>query len=323
MAGSSDVPVGTSVAVEGNAEATRTEDGAVLCVSPEAAAGERLTLVGAIKIGPEGRRTTIRTTRTIHIAKPLAVSLVSEGNDGPNEALRVAVTLRNNRSAPMEVSLRLDEPEGWIAAESQTLTLPARSEDRLTVLLEPKRNAAVGSVEVAATATAADAIERTSCSMFHIPAKANLLRNAGFEDGVTAWSTRSDGRVEIDTAIARGGTGSVRISNHSTAHQSQVSQTIALNQKRPCPILVRAASRAENVSGGQGRGYSLYVDIYYMDGTPLYGQTVDFKPGTHDWEVAERIIDPKKPIRNVNVYLLLRGKTGTAWFDDVAVAEDL
>jgi len=26
-------------------------------------------------------------------------------------------------------------------------------------------------------------------------------------------------------------------------------------------------------------------------------------------------------IRNVNVYLLLRGRSGTAWFDDVFVAE--
>ena len=38
--------------------------------------------------------------------------------------------------------------------------------------------------------------------------------------------------------------------------------------------------------------------------------------------MAEKIIEPEKPIRNVNVYLLLRNKSGTAWFDDVAVMED-
>ena len=37
---------------------------------------------------------------------------------------------------------------------------------------------------------------------------------------------------------------------------------------------------------------------------------------------GEKIIEPEKPIRNVNVYLLLRDKSGTAWFDDVAVMED-
>jgi hypothetical protein len=33
-------------------------------------------------------------------------------------------------------------------------------------------------------------------------------------------------------------------------------------------------------------------------------------------------IEPAKPIRNVNVYLLLRGKSGTARFDDLFVAEE-
>lgn len=33
-------------------------------------------------------------------------------------------------------------------------------------------------------------------------------------------------------------------------------------------------------------------------------------------------IEPAKPIRNVNVYLLLRGHRGTVWFDDLFVAED-
>lgn len=32
-------------------------------------------------------------------------------------------------------------------------------------------------------------------------------------------------------------------------------------------------------------------------------------------------IEPAKPIRNVNAYLLLRGHSGKAWFDDLFVAE--
>ena len=104
--------------------------------------------------------------------------------------------------------------------------------------------------------------------------------------------------------------------------QSQVSQSVTLNQKQPCPILVQASSRALNVSGEPGKGYSLYVDIYYTDDSSLYGQTFDFPTGTTEWQFGQVYIEPAKPIKLVNVYLLLRGKSGTAWFDDVAVMED-
>lgn len=85
---------------------------------------------------------------------------------------------------------------------------------------------------------------------------------------------------------------------------------------------MQASSKAEEVEGAPGKGYSLYVDIYYMDGTPLYGTTCDFGTGTTGWQLGELYIEPTKPIRNVNVYLLLRGKTGKAWFDDLALMED-
>ena len=40
--------------------------------------------------------------------------------------------------------------------------------------------------------------------------------------------------------------------------------------------------------------YSLYVDLVYADGTPLWGQTAQFRTGTHDWEAREMIILPEK-----------------------------
>ncbi len=316
------VPLRTSIMVEGNAEITPTNEGATLNVSADAAAGETLRLIGQLTIGPEGKTASIRTIRMLRVTKPLEVSLASEGNDAESGALIVAVTMRNSRSVPLEARLTLTAPKGWKAPGSRTLTVPGRGEERRTVLIEPGEGAKAGSVEVVATATAGNVTERVARSMLHIPAEANLLRNAGFEDGLTSWSGHEEGTTEIDTTVARGGQASVRINNRSASQQSQVSQTITLNQQHPRPILVHAASRAENVSGGAGRGYSLYVDIYYTDGTALYGQTVNFNPGTHDWEIAEQVIEPQKPVRNVNVYLLLRGKSGTAWFDDVAVAED-
>jgi len=63
------------------------------------------------------------------------------------------------------------------------------------------------------------------------------------------------------------------------------------------------------------------VDIYYADGTKLYGQKVNFDGGTHDWQFREARIETTKPARSANVYIMLRGATGTAWFDDVLLAE--
>jgi hypothetical protein len=157
--------------------------------------------------------------------------------------------------------------------------------------------------------------------LLYIPKEANLLRNPGFEEGRAAWSGFGE-TWGVDTWMFRSGAASARLHNARPSAQSQISQTVTLNQAQPGAILVRAASRAEDVSGRPDSGYSLYVDLYYTDGTPLYGQTYNFATGTTDWQVGELCIEPAKPIRNVNVYLLLRSKSGTAWFDDVAVMED-
>lgn len=161
---------------------------------------------------------------------------------------------------------------------------------------------------------------RAAATALWIPPAANLVKNPGFEEGLTSWG--GSGSFSIDTAAACSGSASLRLDNAERTGRAQVSQSVSLNQKRPAPVLVRVASRAENVAGEPGRGYSLYVDIYYTDGTPLYGQHQAFPVGTTQWQVGELVIQPEKPIRNVNIYLLLRGMAGTAWFDDVAMMED-
>ncbi|HJN13837.1 MAG TPA: hypothetical protein QGH10_00025, partial [Armatimonadota bacterium] len=111
-------------------------------------------------------------------------------------------------------------------------------------------------------------------------------------------------RVEKDEAGAAGAT-----------------QTVTVNHEEPRDIVVSAWSKAEGVTGDPNNNYAVYVDCYYTDGTAIYGQTIEFATGTHDWERGEIAIAPEKPIRNINVYVLFRGgHTGTAYFDDVHVA---
>jgi hypothetical protein len=96
-------------------------------------------------------------------------------------------------------------------------------------------------------------------------------------------------------------------------------QTVVLNQQRPEPIVAVATSKAEGVTGAADHDYSLYLDLDYVDGTPLWGQVAPFGVGNHDWQTRQVLIMPEKPIKQVAFYLLLRGHGGKAAFRDASL----
>jgi len=102
--------------------------------------------------------------------------------------------------------------------------------------------------------------------------------------------------------------------------QRGASQTVVLNQREPKPIAAVAWSKAQNVGPGGRNDYALYLDLIYMDGTPLWGQTAPFECGTHDWQKRTVTVIPSKPIKSVTIHGIFRNKTGTAWFDDFSFA---
>ena len=104
--------------------------------------------------------------------------------------------------------------------------------------------------------------------------------------------------------------------NGTDAERRGVWQYVELNQKDPQPIVASVWSRAGNVSGGRDSDYSLYLDLQYADGTPLWGQTANFAAGTHDFERREVMVLPDKPVKSASFYLLLRGHSGRASFRD-------
>ena len=98
--------------------------------------------------------------------------------------------------------------------------------------------------------------------------------------------------------------------------QRGISQTILLNQAKPEPIVAVAWSKADDVGGGRDSNYSLYLDLVYSDGTPLWGQVAHFNVGTHDWEKAQVVVFPEKPVKSVSFHMLLRQHRGKAFFRD-------
>jgi hypothetical protein len=152
--------------------------------------------------------------------------------------------------------------------------------------------------------------------------ESNLLNNPSFDEiakqGV--WKKYESG-FSFAAGEGRNGTTAILMSNARSDGRSGASQTLNLNQRAPLPIIVSGWSKAENVSGGADANYSLYVDVIYDDGSPLWGQTANFHCGTHDWERKEIIITPEKPIKTLTLYCLFRNHSGKVWFDDVSVSE--
>jgi hypothetical protein len=152
----------------------------------------------------------------------------------------------------------------------------------------------------------------------------NRLSNPGFErvrDGrAENWQPFEQGYV-IDESVRHAGARSVRCVNATTEELRGASYTLLLNQKTPAPLLVTGWSKAENVGGVPNSDYAIYVDLEYMDGTPLWGQTAPFAVGTHDWQRKQALIVPAKPLKLATIHALFRRHAGTVWFDDFSAAE--
>jgi hypothetical protein len=93
--------------------------------------------------------------------------------------------------------------------------------------------------------------------------------------------------------------------------------SIELNQTRPEPIVATAWSKAEDVGGSPDPDYSVYLDLTFDDGTPLWGQSAAFETGSHDWQRRQVVVLPEKPVKRLSFYTLFRGHSGKASFRDL------
>ncbi len=154
----------------------------------------------------------------------------------------------------------------------------------------------------------------------------NLVMNYSFEidnDENTVpdlWTPYMKGFTYDTLGVnAVSGRRSIHVVNDSATDARGVYARVVLNQTAPHDLVLSGYSKAVDVSGVRNNDYSMYIDIRYQDGTPLYGQTATFSTGTHDWEYAEKVIHPLKPVQSLSLYALFRNHTGSAWFDHIAL----
>ena len=77
------------------------------------------------------------------------------------------------------------------------------------------------------------------------------------------------------------------------------------------PIFFSGESRCEGVTEGQ---YCIYLDIWYDDGTPVWGKKAAWAQGTHDWEKTMGAFVPVKPVKKIEMHAFLRRGCGKAQF---------
>ena len=70
---------------------------------------------------------------------------------------------------------------------------------------------------------------------------------------------------------------------------------------------------------GSKSDYSLYADIFYVDGSHRWGFVLPFNPRTEGWQQVHGVIHAPAPILRIELYCMLRWRQGAALFDDIRI----
>ena len=104
--------------------------------------------------------------------------------------------------------------------------------------------------------------------------------------------------------------------------QRGVVWSVELNQKTAAPVIASAWAKSEGAEGSPNADFSLYIDLVYVDGTPLWGQAAPFETDSEaGWHRREVIVTPDKPIRRLSCYLLFRNHAGRVRFKEPCFGE--
>ncbi len=128
------------------------------------------------------------------------------------------------------------------------------------------------------------------------------------------------GTPGIEPGQQHSGAGCLRLVADGSRRGAGVVQVLEYDRPDTRPIIIGGWSRSQDVSGGGD--YALYLDVFYEDGTPWWGRTASWPRGSHGWAYTAAVFRPAKPVRRIEVFVLLRGCTGTAWVDDVFLARE-
>jgi hypothetical protein len=151
----------------------------------------------------------------------------------------------------------------------------------------------------------------------------DLIRNGGFEDGLSGWATDHQWYVQgdkglsatsVDETLAHGGTRSLRI-------QGDGNRGIVLQNCESWPDRFVASGwiRCEGLDGAQA---TILLEWKDVEGKWLSGLPVGSVTGTSDWTRVEIAFDAPAEAHSVSIDCLTSAPNkGTAWFDDLSLTD--
>ena len=301
------------------------DDGRFSIGVPQDALGTSGNLVATAAVpSASGLALSLSDSVRISVVPALQAAMRLADVSGSGDEFHFVIDATNNSQTPAEVSIKATLPSGWrLDNPLEKRAVAPKSATAFDLKIIPSGSSKPGPYEIRTELSSPKLPQPLAFSheVVFLPGSLNLLPDPGFEAATASSWSKNQREYEIDSSEAHSGRRSLKLHNLVPTEQSSVSRTIMLNQKTARPIIVRGHAKAKSVSGHRDRGFSIYVDIYHTDGTANYGNTIDWQTGTTDWQYGTMTIEPAKPIRNVNVYLLLRAHAGTAWFDDIFVTE--
>ncbi len=205
-----------------DATVTPTPNGGAVKVPSDTPIGTALDITGLLALGPPGRQVVLKASHTIDVVAPIEIELQSQGMDMQAGSCRVRISLRNNRARPLTARLDFETPTGWQIQAPESLRIAAHSQ---------------ASAEAEASAVSSRHSAWAQIVLLYIPPEASLLKNPSFEDEANGWSIRA-GNWAIETTEARGGKACLRVENAGVT-DSDVVQSVTLNQQSPCPCVPR------------------------------------------------------------------------------------
>lgn len=150
-----------------------------------------------------------------------------------------------------------------------------------------------------------------------------LIRNGGFEDGLTSWGADNQWYVQgdkglsassVDETGAHGGARSLKLAGDG--NRGIVLQTLEIWPDR---FLASGWLRCEGLEGAQA---TILLEWKDVAGKWLGGLPVGSVTGTSDWTRVEIAFEPPPEAHTVSIDCLTSGpNTGAAWFDDLSLTD--
>lgn len=146
----------------------------------------------------------------------------------------------------------------------------------------------------------------------------NLLTNGGFEAGATGWTPIANGVgavTAIDVGLAHTGSNSARLA----LNQATIGSVGWVQSSGLLPGHSYEFSFAVRTSNADLMAFPLMA--FTNNGADQVFDSGFFSGGTADWQVHGFRFTVPAQVNGMTIMLLLYGRTGTAWFDDISLAE--